>query len=123
MKALIVDDSPSIRKIMSMIMRDLRFEVDEAENGQHGLSKLDGQDGEIHLVLLDWNMPTMNGYQMLTEMRKISKLDAVKVIMVTTEAELDKVDSALKAGANEYVFKPFNKEIMHDKLRLIGFEI
>ena len=74
----------------------------------------------IDLVLADWNMPEMNGFELLTKLRARPELRALKIVMVTTEAELGHMARALEAGANEYIMKPFTKEIVLEKLELLG---
>jgi len=115
-KALVVDDSRTIRLILRRILREAGFEVFEAGNGKEALDALQAQDGDICLALVDWNMPEMNGMELLTEIRRHPEMSSMKVIMVTTEAEVGHMSSALQAGADEYVMKPFTKE----KLQLAG---
>jgi len=119
-KALVVDDSRTIRLILRRILREAGFEVFEAGNGKEALDALQAQDGDICLALVDWNMPEMNGMELLTEIRRHPEMSSMKVIMVTTEAEVGHMSSALQAGADEYVMKPFTKEILKEKLQLAG---
>jgi two-component system chemotaxis response regulator CheY len=119
-KALIVDDSKTIRMILGKIMREWGYETCEAANGREGLRVIESEKDAITLVLLDWNMPEMNGLEMVKELRQKPEYAAVKVIMVTTETEIDHMVAALQAGANEYVMKPFTKDILHEKLELVG---
>ena len=119
-KALVVDDSKTIRIILSRILRELGYEVCEAGNGKEALKVMESQKAAVNLVLADWNMPEMNGLELLKQLRQDPDLDSLKVIMVTTETELDHVVSALEAGANEYVMKPFTRDIIVEKLQLAG---
>jgi two-component system chemotaxis response regulator CheY len=119
-KALIVDDSKTIRVILGRILRDLGYETCEAANGLEGLKVMESEKTKVDLVLADWNMPEMNGLEMLKRLRQNPDLTSLKVVMVTTETELDHVTSALEAGADEYVMKPFTKEILREKLELVG---
>ena len=119
-KALVVDDSKTIRTILSKILMELGYEVCEAADGREALAVIDVQGTAISLVLTDWNMPEMDGLELLKRLRRNPELSVLKIIMVTTETELDRMVSALDAGANEYVMKPFTKEILRDKLELIG---
>jgi len=119
-KALIVDDSKTIRMILSKIMRELGYDICEAANGKDALKVMETEKGEVNLVLADWNMPEMNGLDMVKHLRQNPELAALKVIMVTTETEIDHMVSALEAGANEYVMKPFTKDILKEKLGLVG---
>jgi two-component system chemotaxis response regulator CheY len=119
-KALVVDDSKTIRIILSRILKELGYEVCEAGNGKEALKVMESEKAAVNLVLADWNMPEMNGLELLKQLRQDPGLASLKVIMVTTETELDHMVSALEAGANEYVMKPFTKEILKEKLELLG---
>jgi two-component system, chemotaxis family, chemotaxis protein CheY len=116
-KALVVDDSKAIRMILSRTLAELGYEVVQAANGVAALEILRAS-GTIDLVMADWNMPEMDGLELLTRVRGDASYDGVKIIMVTTESEVEQMSAALAAGANEYVMKPFTKEILIDKLRL-----
>jgi len=119
-KALVVDDSKTIRIILGRILKELGYEVCEAGNGKEALKVMESQKAAVNLVLADWNMPEMNGLELLKQLRQDPDLASLKVIMVTTETELDHVVSALEAGANEYVMKPFTRDILREKLELVG---
>jgi len=119
-KALIVDDSKTIRMIIRRILVELGYETCEAGNGVEALKVLEVEKDAIKLVLADWNMPEMNGLELVKQMRQTSDYDSMKVMMVTTETELSHMTSALEAGADEYVMKPFTKDILLEKLELIG---
>ncbi len=119
-KALVVDDSRAVRMILGKILREIGFEVCEAANGREGLDVFERERESVTLVLADWNMPEMNGMELLVELRKDPSLAGLPIVMVTTETELDQMVAALAAGANEYVMKPFNKEILVEKLQLAG---
>jgi len=115
-----VDDSKTIRIILGRILKELGYEVCEAGNGKEALKVMESEKAAINLVLADWNMPEMNGLELLKQLRQDPDLASLKVIMVTTETEIDHMVSALEAGANEYVMKPFTKEILREKLELVG---
>jgi two-component system chemotaxis response regulator CheY len=115
-----VDDSKTIRIIIKRILIELGFEVLEAVNGVHALEVIAPQKAAVNLVLADWNMPEMNGLELVKRLRQDPELPSLKVIMVTTETEMSQMSSALEAGANEYVMKPFTKDILKEKLELIG---
>lgn len=119
MHALVVDDSSAMRAFLRLILRDVGFEVAEARNGREGLERLYA-NGAPDLVLLDWNMPEMNGFEMLQKMRASSALRGTRVMMVTTETELAEMSRALGAGADEYVMKPFTRDVILDKLQILG---
>ena len=115
-----MDDSKTIRIILGRILKELGYEVCEAGNGKEALKVMESEKAAINLVLADWNMPEMNGLELLKQLRQDPDLASLKVIMVTTETELDHMVSALEAGANEYVMKPFTKDILREKLELVG---
>jgi two-component system chemotaxis response regulator CheY len=115
---LVVDDSSVVRKVVSRIVKTLGFTPVEAENGQEALDKSKEQTPEV--VLLDWNMPVMNGMDFLQEFRKHKENQNVKVIFCTTENDVTKIMCAMEAGANEYIMKPFDEEIIKTKFSQIG---
>jgi two-component system chemotaxis response regulator CheY len=119
-KALVVDDSRAIRMILSKILRELGYEVREAANGREALEVMAVEKTTVKLVLADWNMPEINGLDLLKRLRQSPEFSSLVVIMVTTETGLDQMVAALEAGANEYVMKPFTKEILVEKLALAG---
>jgi two-component system chemotaxis response regulator CheY len=118
MRALVIDDSRSIRAIIGKMLRENGMEVQEAANGREGLDQLERTDG-IELVLVDWNMPVMDGLEFIQAVRAQRIYDSVRLVMVTTEAEQSQVLRAMNAGANEYVMKPFTQEILTAKLSLL----
>jgi len=120
-QALVIDDSKSIRLILGHILKDIGFHVLEAPNGHEGLSMLKARN--VDLILVDWNMPEMNGFEFILKVRQESQFNDVRLMMVTTETEITKVVQALEAGANEYVMKPFTKETILEKISLMGMEI
>lgn len=119
-KALVVDDSRAVRMIIGRTLRELGYEVHEAGNGREAMKVIEAQRAAVKLVLADWNMPEMNGLELVKQLRQNSELDSLVVIMVTTETEVENMSAALEAGANEYVMKPFTKEILVEKLELTG---
>jgi two-component system chemotaxis response regulator CheY len=118
MEALVIDDSRAVRMLVGRILRDLGFHVTDAGHGREGLEKLRANP-EIRLVLVDWNMPVMDGLQFIQEVRRHRAWDAVRIVMVTTETESERVEQAISAGANEYVMKPFTPEVLVAKLSLL----
>ena len=119
-KALVVDDSRAVRMILARTLKELGFEVREAANGREALEVIEVEKTAVTLVLADWNMPEINGLDLLRRLRQNPELSRLVVVMVTTETELDQMAVALEAGANEYVMKPFTKEILVEKLQLVG---
>jgi len=118
MRALIIDDSRFVRSYLRGLLHDKGIDCDEAVDGQAGLNRLHG-DGRFDLVLLDWNMPVMNGLETLMRIRK-EGFNNLKVLMVTTEAENDFIVRALEAGADEYLMKPFDHDAFDEKLAMLG---
>lgn len=119
MKALIIDDSRTTRFILSRMLRELGYETVEAEHGEQGITRLH-ENPDIKLALVDWNMPVMSGLEFLKTLREGVQHQHLKVLMVTTETEMSQVIRAVEAGANEYVMKPFTKEMVLEKLQLLG---
>lgn len=119
-QALIIDDSRAIRRILGATIKDLGFEVAEAGNGREALEELERLGEPVQLVLVDWNMPEMNGLEFVTRFRNEKMQPDAKVMMVTTETAVDQMVKALEAGADEYIMKPFTREAIIDKLRLLG---
>jgi two-component system, chemotaxis family, chemotaxis protein CheY len=121
MRALVVDDSRSMRTIILKQLKELGFEVHEAEDGQQAMSRLH-EVKNIQLVLLDWNMPEMDGLEVLSLIRAEPSYKDVRVMMVTTESEMSRVATALEAGASEYLMKPFDRDALLEKLILLGLD-
>ena len=119
MKLLTVDDSGTVRRLCGRIVGSMGFDVLEAENGQNALEVVRANPG-ISVVLLDWNMPVMNGLEFLKALRSEPLPEQPKVVMCTSEAEFSRIAEAISAGANEYMMKPFNEEIVRGKLTEIG---
>ena len=115
---LVVDDSSVIRKVARRILEGLDFKITEAEDGQQALEQC--RAGMPDAVLLDWNMPVMDGYDFLKALRRMPGGDGPKVVFCTTENDMAHIRAALEAGADEYVMKPFDRETLHIKLQLVG---
>jgi two-component system chemotaxis response regulator CheY len=118
MRALIVDDSRFVRGFLRGMLEERGIECKEAGDGQAGLEQLNAGE-PFDLALLDWNMPVMDGLEMLKQLRAQGFTD-MKVMMVTTEAENDFILRALDAGADEYLMKPFDDEALCEKLAMLG---
>jgi two-component system chemotaxis response regulator CheY len=110
MKALIVDDSMVTRNIIKKFIKSVGYDALEAGNGKLALELLEKQAHEVELVLLDWNMPVLNGYETLKCVKENKAYEHICVIMVSTESEDDMIDEALAAGASGYLAKPFSEE-------------
>lgn len=118
MRALIIDDSRAARMAIGRILQQLGFETEEAENGKQALASL--QNGTFDVAMVDWNMPVMNGYELIQKVRQDPQLSDIMLVMVTTENESSQVIKALSAGANEYIMKPFTDEMIVEKLQILG---
>jgi two-component system chemotaxis response regulator CheY len=116
MMILTVDDSMAARKIVKNALDVLGYGCLEAADGRQGLEVLEAHDGGVDLILLDWNMPVMNGMEMLRAVKADSRFTHIPVTMVTTEVERHKVVEAISAGAKNYVMKPFTQEELTGKI-------
>jgi two-component system chemotaxis response regulator CheY len=115
---LVVDDSSVVRKIARRILEEMDFEIIEAEDGEKALDAC--KRGLPDAVLLDWNMPVMDGYEFLGHLRSLPGGQMPKVVFCTTENGIDHIARALEAGANEYIMKPFDKDIVSAKFQEVG---
>jgi two-component system, chemotaxis family, chemotaxis protein CheY len=122
MLALIIDDSRTVRLIVAKILREVGIEVVQASNGREALDRL-VENPDVELVLVDWNMPEMNGLEFIRAVRSRCEYQLVRIMMVTSEAEQEQVLQALDAGANEYLMKPFTREVLIAKLSLLDIEM
>jgi len=118
MRALVIDDSRAIRLLIGNMLREEGLEVIEAGDGREALEQM-RRSPDVELVLVDWNMPVLNGLDFIRTVRSQPAYDAVRLMMVTTETESEQVVRALNAGANEYLMKPFTRDILIAKLRLL----
>ncbi len=115
---LVVDDSRVIRMVARRILEQLGFEIREAVDGQEALNEC--LKALPDAILLDWNMPVMNGIDFLRELRKLNGGDGPVVVFCTTENDMAHIREAIEAGANEYIMKPFDKEIIEAKFAQVG---
>ena len=115
---LVVDDSQVVRKVARRIVKEMGFDCEEAEDGQkaHDLC----QEKMPDVILLDWNMPVMSGIEFLEILRTMENGEHPKIIFCTTENDMKHLERAVKAGADEYIMKPFDSEIMEAKFKQIG---
>jgi two-component system chemotaxis response regulator CheY len=116
-KVLFVDDSPTMRRIMVNSLKKIGFtDLVEAENGEDALEKI---DGDVGLILADWNMPEMNGKEMVEELKANDQYKDIPIIMVTTRGTKDDVVTAVKIGVNGYIVKPFTPETLKSKIKKV----
>ncbi len=115
---LVVDNSSVIRKVARRILEGLDFQIMEAENGEEAIKSCRNQMPDA--ILLDWNMPKMDGYDFLRALRRLPSGDGPKVVFCTTENDVAHIARALHAGANEYIMKPFDKDIVEAKFQEVG---
>lgn len=120
-QALVVDDSPVIRKIARQMLERMQFQVREADDGVTAASACANTMPDV--ILLDWNMPIMNGIDFLAELRQMPGGAKPKVVFCTTENGIASIQRAMNAGADEYIMKPFDEFIVREKLEQIGFEV
>lgn len=117
--ALVIDDSRAMRMVIGGFLRDLGYIVDEAGQGQEALSLLSrGEPRDI--VLVDWNMPVMNGLEFIKAVRSDPRYADTRLLVITSETEVGQMVNALSAGADEYLMKPFTDESLCSKLELLG---
>ena len=117
-QCLVVDDSRVIRKVARRILEELNFSITEAEDGETALSRCNEQMPDA--ILLDWNMPVMNGLDFLLALRNQEGGKAPVVVFCTTENDMDHISLAISAGADEYIMKPFDREILEAKFQEVG---
>lgn len=119
MMILVIDDSRTVRRLLSSFLGELSIDSIEACDGQDALEKL-GQNSELDGALVDWDMPNMNGLEFVKAVRSRPEFNDLKLMMVTAQTSFDSVVEALNAGANDYLMKPLSRQMLEDKLRLIG---
>lgn len=120
-KILFADDSPVIKKIIKRAIEAADYELIEASDGKEALAILSKEAGDVRLILSDWNMPVMNGFDFLKAVKSNNSYKHIPVIMLTTEAEKGNINKAIQAGAANYMLKPFNTEDLVKKvLQCIG---
>ena len=117
-QCLVVDDSRVIRKVARRILEDLEFSIVEAEDGEAALDRCGERMPEA--ILLDWNMPVMNGLDFLVNLRNREGGKTPVVLFCTTENDMDHITQAISAGADEYIMKPFDRDIIEAKFQEVG---
>ncbi len=123
MRALVIDDSRTMRRIIAGILRGVGYDIVEAGDGQEALDAMAAaaaEDAVFDLCCIDWNMPVMDGLTFVTKVREHREWRGVTLMMVTTESEHGQIVRALAAGAHEYLIKPFTPDALRDKLELLG---
>jgi two-component system chemotaxis response regulator CheY len=115
---LVVDDSKVVRMVARKILEDLKFEILEAEDGQQAMDACKKKMPDV--ILLDWNMPVKSGIEFLRELRASAGGDSPLVVFCTTENDMTHIREAMGAGANEYIMKPFDSDIIQSKFAQIG---
>jgi len=115
---LIVDDSRVVRKVARKILEELGFQCDEVEDGKQAYDYCENKMPDV--ILLDWNMPVMTGIEFLRELKKHPRGGEPKVVLCTTENDFSFIQEALNAGADEYIMKPFDSDIVEGKFKQIG---
>src|SRR3979411_205195 len=119
MRALVVEDSKTIRTILCAYLRKMDIQALEAADGREALERMKGMS-PVDLVLVDWNMPVMNGIDFIRAVRELHIYDPLPLIMVTTNSESEHMGTAMDAGANEYIQKPCTLEALRERLDLLG---
>ncbi len=122
MRALVIDDSRATRSIIREILKGFGFDVVDAADGRQALDRL-GEVGRVDLALVDWNMPVMNGLEFVQAVRADSAYDAMRLMMVTTESGMPNMILALANGANEYVMKPFTRDVLREKIERLEINL
>ena len=115
---MVVDDSNVIRKVARRILEDLEFEITEAEDGQQAVEACELSMPDA--ILLDWNMPNMDGIEFLSILREMDEGEKPRVVFCTTENDVAHIAKAIRAGANEYIMKPFDRDILQAKFQEVG---
>lgn len=119
-EALVIDDSRAMRLLLGDQLRSLGYAVIEAGDGEAGLEALRKRQMPPRLVLVDWNMPVMDGLGFIQAVREDQRFHGTRLLVVTSETEVDQMMRALQAGADEYLMKPFSPEALLSKLHLLG---
>jgi two-component system chemotaxis response regulator CheY len=122
MQALVIDDSRATRRIVGLYLKELGFDILEAGDGQQALDAL-VEHGLPDVVMVDWNMPVMNGLDFIKAVRADKANRDLPIIMLTTETEMERMALAFLAGVNEYIMKPFSRTMIEEKLSILGIGV
>ncbi len=120
MKVLIIDDSRTMRRLLKSFISSVTEDTAEAGDGREALTVLE-QESPFDLALVDWDMPVMNGLDFVKAVRADSRYDSMRMMMVTAQNSYETVLQAVEAGAADYLMKPLTEDMLHDKLRLLGY--
>jgi two-component system, chemotaxis family, chemotaxis protein CheY len=118
-KAIVVDDSRTVRNMLGRILTQNGFTIAEAANGAEGLKAIE-EHADVALICADWNMPEMDGLEFVTRLRADERLASVPILMITTETHIERIAQALDAGVNDYLMKPFTPQMLSEKLIYLG---
>jgi len=116
MRIMSVDDSKTIRQTVQQMLEVIGVDFFEAEDGEKAIDLLESCDGDMDLILLDWEMPVMNGFECLSYLKKHEKFKSIPVIMLTSVSQKNNVIDAIRAGAKQYITKPFSSEDLMSKI-------
>ncbi len=119
-RAIVVDDSRAMRAILRRALEEQGFQVFDAGHGKEALERL-AKIRVPDLALIDWNMPEMNGIELIAVLRRDRAYDGMRLVMVTSETEPSQIERALAEGANAYIMKPFSNDVLTEKLVRLGF--
>jgi two-component system, chemotaxis family, chemotaxis protein CheY len=119
MKALIVDDSRAMRTLLRSMCQNLAYDTVEAPDGREALAQA-RENQPLDIALVDWDMPVMNGFELLKELRSDGAFADTKIMMVTAHNNMDDVVAAMTEGADDFLMKPLTEEMFIDKMRLLG---
>ena len=122
MQAVVIDDSRATRRIVGLYLKELGFDIREAGDGQQALDAL-VEHGLPDVVMVDWNMPVMNGLDFIKAVRADKANRDLPIIMLTTETEMERMALAFLAGVNEYIMKPFSRTMIEEKLSILGIGV
>lgn len=122
MKAFVVDDAVTVRMMVGQSLNKMGFETVLAKDGQEALEQA-AETSVVDLFVIDWNMPKLNGLELVKALRQHPQYQTTPVLMATAETDLERVVAALSAGVDEYIMKPFTEEMLKEKLEIIGFNV
>ena len=120
MKMLIVDDSKAMRGFLTHLAQELSFEAENAEDGINALEVLEFSGEVFDIALVDWDMPRMNGFELLKAVRGNDRFASMKLMMVTSHNDMEDIVAAMEEGADDFLMKPVSAEMLEDKLRMMG---